>query len=71
MRWPSWRAPVLGLICIQYGAHSINHLVDIGHAHPYVYGPLNFGLLVLATAQLAWLCRIAAQQSHGSAETGR
>ena len=29
-----WRVPVLTLALVQYGLHSLNHLIDIGDSHP-------------------------------------
>src|SRR4029077_5521671 len=53
----SWRTPILWCVALQFGFHTINHLVDIGAAHPYWLGPADFILLALATAVLVWLAR--------------
>ncbi len=53
----SWRTPVLCCVALQFALHSINHLVDIGAAHPYWLGPADFISLALATAVLVWLAR--------------
>lgn len=50
-----WRVPVLALAFIQYALHSLNHLIDIGDAHPEWLGPANFVSLVLTTVLLAWM----------------
>ena len=50
-----WRVPVLTLALIQYGLHSLNHLIDIGDAHPGWLGPANFVSLVLTTVLLGWM----------------
>jgi presenilin-like A22 family membrane protease len=50
-----WRVPVLTLALIQYGLHSLNHLIDIGGADPGWLGPANFVSLLLATVLLAWM----------------
>jgi hypothetical protein len=42
----SWRVPVLALVGLQYGFHSINHLIDVGDADPSWVG--WFDLLSLA-----------------------
>lgn len=55
VRRPSWRVPVLALAFAQYALHSLNHLIDIGHAHPRWLGPANFVSLVLASVLLAWM----------------
>lgn len=63
VRRPAWRVPVLALTCIQYGLHSVNHLVDIGNAHPAWNGYFNFFSLAAATLLLAWLWRTAALET--------
>jgi len=50
-----WRVPVLTLALIQYSLHSLNHLIDIGDAHPGWLGPANFVSLVLTTVLLGWM----------------
>jgi hypothetical protein len=57
LRHASWRLPVLALAFIQYALHSVNHLIDIDHAHPHWLGPANFVSLVLTTILLAWMVR--------------
>ena len=54
---PSWRVPILCCVALQSALHAINHLADIGAAHPRWLGPANFISLALATAALAWLAR--------------
>ena len=48
-RVPSWQpwhcSPLL---------HAINHLSDIGNAHPKWLGPFDFGGLAIGTVVLAW-----------------
>jgi hypothetical protein len=56
-----WRTPVLCCVALQFALHSINHLVDIGAAHPYWLGPADFISLALATGALAWLARESMQ----------
>jgi hypothetical protein len=55
VRESRWRVPVLALAFIQYALHSVNHLIDIGHADPEWLGPANFVSLVLTTLLLAWM----------------
>jgi hypothetical protein len=55
VRRTGWRIPVLALAFVQYALHSVNHLIDIGHAHPEWLGPANFASLVLTTVLLAWM----------------
>ena len=50
-----WRVPVLTLALIQYGLHSLNHLIDIGDSDPSWLGPANFVSLVLTTVLLGWM----------------
>jgi hypothetical protein len=60
----SWRVPVLALTSIQYALHSVNHLLDIGEAHPALTGYLDFASLTAATVLLAWLWRVAALEAR-------
>jgi hypothetical protein len=64
IRRPAWRVAVLALTSIQYALHSINHLVDIGKAHPVWNGYFNFFSLAAATVLLAWLWRTAALEAR-------
>ena len=54
---PRWRTPVLCCVTLQFALHALNHLADIGAAHPYWLGPADFVSLALATGALAWLAR--------------
>jgi hypothetical protein len=56
-RRPPWRTPVLFCVALQFALHALNHLVDIGAAHPHWLGPFDFASLALSTAALAWLTR--------------
>jgi hypothetical protein len=60
----SWRVPVLALTTIQYALHSVNHLLDIGKAHPVWTGYFDFFSLAGATLLLAWLWRAAALEAR-------
>lgn len=64
MRQVSWRVPMLALLTMQYALHSINHLLDIGRAHPAWAGYFDFFSLLVATALLAWLWRSAALETR-------
>lgn len=66
IRRPSWRVPMLALMTIQYALHSVNHLIDIGNAHPAWNGYFDFFSLAVATGLLAWLWRIAALEDAGA-----
>jgi hypothetical protein len=63
IRRASWRVPVLAVTTIQYALHSVNHLLDIGRAHPAWTGYFDFGSLAAATVLLAWLWRRAALEA--------
>lgn len=63
IRHTSWRVPMLALMTIQYGLHSVNHLIDIGKAHPAWNGYFDFGSLTAAALLLAWLWRRAALEA--------
>ncbi len=52
-----WRTPILCCVALQFVLHAINHLADIGAAHPYWLGPADFISLALASLALVWLAR--------------
>jgi hypothetical protein len=56
-----WRTPVLCCVALQFVLHSINHLIDIGAAHPYWLGPADFISLSLSAVTLLWLARESMQ----------
>lgn len=60
----SWRVPVLAVTTIQYALHSVNHLLDIGRAHPAWTGYFDFASLAAATLLLAWLWRTALAEAR-------
>ena len=59
VRRESWRVPVLAVTVVQYLLHSINHLADIGDAHPAWTGYFDFFSLLGATVLIALLLRAA------------
>jgi heme/copper-type cytochrome/quinol oxidase subunit 4 len=63
---PSWRVPVLALATVQFALHSLNHLLDIGRAHPASIGYFDFFSLFVATVVLAWLWRMASFEAAGA-----
>jgi hypothetical protein len=69
VRRPSWRVPVLALTTLQFVLHSVNHLVDIGRAHPAWTGYFDFFSLAAATLVLAWLLRIAINEEPAHPST--
>lgn len=58
----SWRTPMLFCVAVQFALHALNHLADIGSAHPRWLGPFDFASLALATAALVWLARESTRQ---------
>lgn len=74
LRRPAWRVPVLAITTVQFALHSVNHLIDIGKAHPVWTGYFDFFSLAAATLLLAWLVRVAlatqAGASHPTPERG-
>jgi hypothetical protein len=58
---PSWRAPVLALVGLQFGLHALNHLVDVGKADPGWVGPLDLAMLASGVVLLGALYRAAAR----------
>jgi hypothetical protein len=68
-----WRVPVLTLALVQYGLHSLNHLIDIGDSHPGWLGPANFVSLVLTTILLGWMLtreRVGVRSGVAAERTG-
>lgn len=70
IRRRSWRVPVLAVTTIQYALHSLNHLIDIGNAHPAWTGYFDFGSIAAATLLLAWLWRTAALEADDARSQG-
>ncbi|HWI72977.1 MAG TPA: hypothetical protein VNT55_13570 [Baekduia sp.] len=58
-RRPSWRAPALALVGLQYGLHALNHLLDVGDADPSWVGPFDLVSLAIGAGLLWWLYRAA------------
>jgi hypothetical protein len=56
---PTWRVPVLAITLLQFSLHTLNHLLDLGHAEPSWLGPANALALALATGALALTLRAA------------
>jgi hypothetical protein len=63
----SWRAPVLFCVALQFALHTINHLADIGAAHPHWLGPADFAALALSTLVLVCLAREAHREQEARA----
>ena len=60
----SWRVPILATLALQSLLHALNHLADVGKAHPSWLGPFDFVGLALGTVLLAWAAiRARAQEA--------
>jgi hypothetical protein len=60
-RRPSWRAPVLAVVGLQYALHALNHLLDVGKADPSWVGPFDFVSLAVGGLLIGWLYREASR----------
>ena len=49
---PGARAVMLVILTVQSWLHTVSHLIDVDHAHPHPYGPIEFGLLLVASLGL-------------------
>jgi hypothetical protein len=67
---PSWRAPALALVGLQFALHALNHLLDVGNADPGWIGPLDLVALALGALALGGLYRAAARDD-APARAGR
>jgi hypothetical protein len=63
---PSWRAPVLALVGLQFALHALNHLLDVGGAHPGWVGPLDLATLALGAAVIGAMLRAALRAERGA-----
>jgi hypothetical protein len=61
-RWPAWRVGVIGYAFLQYAFHALNHLADIGKAHPHAVGPVDFATIALTAGLLAWMLVAAVRE---------
>jgi hypothetical protein len=59
VRRRSWRTPVLVFAALEYGLHTINHLIDVGDAETAFTGWFDFFSLALVTLILAALASFA------------
>jgi hypothetical protein len=64
---PSWRVPLLFVVTVQYGLHSLNHLLDIGDSDPGWLGPVDLVLLAGLTAVLGYFLHLAAAAERETA----
>lgn len=56
---PSWRVPALIANAIQWGLHTLSHLLDIGEATPHWLGYFDFLALTAGTGALILLAAYA------------
>jgi hypothetical protein len=63
---PSWRAPALALVGLQFGLHALNHLIDVGDADPSWIGPFDL-IALLAGTLLIWALYRAADRDDRAA----
>jgi hypothetical protein len=64
VRRVAWRVPLVAITTIQFALHSVNHLLDIGKAHPAWTGYFDFFSLAATTLLLAWLLAQALEQAR-------
>jgi divalent metal cation (Fe/Co/Zn/Cd) transporter len=57
LRRTPWRVPVLAVAAAEYLLHSLNHLIDVGEAHPSWLGPANLALVAASTVLVGWMLR--------------
>ncbi|QZH69448.1 DUF4345 family protein [Mycolicibacterium farcinogenes] len=70
---PQARQLMLIVITVQFWLHTVSHLIDVGNAEPYLYGPVELVLLVLTAIALAAVSALyprSFQPSNASIEQG-
>lgn len=55
LRRPGWRVPLLAVVLAQDALHVVNHLVDVGKAHPRWVGVFDAVALAAFGAFAGWL----------------
>lgn len=63
VRRVSWRVPVLAIAFAQNTLHVVNHVIDVGDAHPEWLGPANLVSLALASLLLGWMLNVEREQA--------
>jgi uncharacterized protein YjeT (DUF2065 family) len=63
---PSWRAPALALVGLQFALHALNHLVDAGKSDPSWVGPFDVLTLAAGAVVIGALYRAAARDDAGA-----
>ena len=59
----AWRRPVLLVVALQYAAHAVNHLADIGAGDPQWIGPFDFGLIAASAMLFLYLFVLAGEET--------
>jgi hypothetical protein len=54
---PSWRAPVLALVGLQFALHALNHVLDVGRAESSWVGPADVIALAVGAVFIGALLR--------------
>jgi hypothetical protein len=57
----SWQVPLLVFALVQYGLHTVNHIVDIGDTEPGWLGPMNAVSIAVVGVALWGLLRTASR----------
>jgi hypothetical protein len=61
---PSWRAPALALVGLQWALHALNHLLDVGGSSPGWVGPFDLLSIGAGALLIAWLYREAGRDDR-------
>jgi len=64
VRCHSWRVPALVANAIQWGLHTLSHLIDIGDADPHWLGYFDFFALAAGTGLLVVMAFSARRNEH-------
>lgn len=56
---PSWRAPALALVGLQWVLHALSHLLDVGNSSPGWVGPFDLLSIAAGALLIGWLYREA------------
>lgn len=51
-RQPDWRVPMLAILTLQYGLHTVSHAIDVNGTDPAWNGPASLALEALITLVL-------------------
>jgi hypothetical protein len=62
---PSWRAPALALVGLQFALHALNHVLDIGNSDPGWVGPFDVLTLVGGALFIGALYRASTRPEGG------